>query len=240
MNIELNQEDFFFKISYEKRKSMSLHMDTAGMFQVKAPKGTPEEQIIAFVKNKSKWIAHQQSNLENQLKAITADPPKSKSYQTGETFLYLGKPYTVTIHSLNSNESNRIELHDGELVIFTSTDDPNQLRDVLTRYYYKCCKKIVAQRLEHYKKILNVKFKSFSIEDSPVKWGSCDSNKHLMFNWRLVMADVSLIDYIVVHELCHLEHMNHSRSFWRLVGKVMPDYEKRQYTLQCLNQLMTL
>ena len=240
MNILLNNDDFYFKISYEKRKSLSLHMDTAGMFQVKVPKGTPEENIVTFVKSKSKWIEQQQAYLTKQLKAIAADPPTSKTYQTGEQFLYLGHPYAITIHPLDSNEANRIELQDGALHIYTHFEAPEKLRELLTRYYYKCCKKIVSQRLEHYKKILNVKFKSFSIEDSPVKWGSCDTDKHLMFNWRLVMANVELIDYIVVHELCHLEHMNHSRSFWRLVGKVMPDYERRQYTLQCLNQLMTL
>ncbi len=66
------------------------------------------------------------------------------------------------------------------------------------------------------------------ISDSKSTWGTCDSMRQLTFNWKLAMAPLEVIDYVVVHEMCHLVHLNHDRSFWRLVGKILPNYEQRE------------
>jgi len=96
----------------------------------------------------------------------------------------------------------------------------------LKKFYIKQCKKVIDERVKYYKKQLRVNPKSIEIMDSRTKWGSCDSNRHLKFNYALAMVPLELIDYVVVHELCHIVHMNHDRSFWRLVGSIVPDYKK--------------
>ncbi len=98
--------------------------------------------------------------------------------------------------------------------------------DALKSFYIKASHKFIEERLKLYQPQVKVKYRSFSIENTQIKWGSCSSKRHLTFNWKLIMFPVSAIDYVVVHELCHLIHMNHDRSFWRLVGKIYPKYKE--------------
>ena len=70
-----------------------------------------------------------------------------------------------------------------------------------------------------------------TIEESYNKWGSCNSNRDLTFNWILITKSPEAIDYVVVHEMCHMTHLNHDRSFWRLLGKLLPDYKAYQKEL---------
>lgn len=103
-----------------------------------------------------------------------------------------------------------------------------ELKLRLKKFYISSCKKIVAQRVKIYQQQLRVKPKIIEVVESQKQWGSCNTDKKLTFNYRLAMAPVEIIDYVIVHELCHLLHMNHDRSFWRRVGSILPDYKKRQ------------
>jgi len=98
----------------------------------------------------------------------------------------------------------------------------------LKKFYISSCKKIIGERIKLYQQQLGVKPRIVEVVESKKQWGSCNSNKKIAFNFRLVMAPIEVIDYVIVHELCHLTHMNHDRSFWRRVGSVLPDYKKRQ------------
>jgi predicted metal-dependent hydrolase len=81
---------------------------------------------------------------------------------------------------------------------------------------------------------------TIEVVESKTKWGSCSSDKNLTFNYRLAMAPIEVIDYVIIHELCHLLHMNHDRSFWRRVGSIMPDYKEKQDFLARNGHSMTL
>lgn len=133
--------------------------------------------------------------------------------QNNRKFLYLGKMYAL--HEL-------IEV--GEL-------SEEELKRNLKKFYISSCKKIIRERIEKFQMQLRVKPKSFEVVESIAKWGSCSSSKKLTFNYRLAMAPVEVIDYVIIHELCHLIHMNHDRSFWRRVGSIMPDYKEKQQFL---------
>ena len=99
---------------------------------------------------------------------------------------------------------------------------------------------VVEERIKIYHKQLKVNPKIIEIVESKAKWGSCSSNRKLTFNYRLAMAPIDVIDYVVIHELCHLLHMNHDRSFWRRVGSIMPDYKEKEAYLARNGHLMSL
>jgi predicted metal-dependent hydrolase len=101
----------------------------------------------------------------------------------------------------------------------------------IKKFYVKSSKKIAKERTEYYQNMLKVKPKSIEIVKVGGRWGSCTSEKHITYNFMIATLPIELIDYIVVHELCHLHHMNHDRSFWRKVGSILPDYKKRQDAL---------
>lgn len=102
-----------------------------------------------------------------------------------------------------------------------------ELVQALINFYEKSSKQVTKERTLIYQKILKVNPKSIKIEKSKKRWGSCNTRKEITFNYLIVMLPMELIDYIVVHELCHIHHMNHDRSFWRKVGSIIPDYKKK-------------
>lgn len=145
----------------------------------------------------------------------------TRVFQEKEKFLYLGKVYDL---------DQLIEI--GEL-------NEEELKRDLKKFYISRCKKIIGERILTYQSRLRVKPKTVEIVESTTKWGSCSSSKHVTFNYRLAMAPVEVIDYVIIHELCHLFHMNHDRSFWRRVGSMMRDYKKKQEFLEQYGHLMT-
>ncbi|WP_099192833.1 M48 family metallopeptidase [Tepidibacter mesophilus] len=139
---------------------------------------------------------------------------------------YLGKTYPLYTKVDVSIKKVIIEW-DGKAFICTSPQEGEiDIANAIKLFYTKASKKLIEERLKLYQPQFKVKYKSFSIESHQNKWGSCSSKRHLTFHWKLIMFPLNAIDYVVVHELCHLIHMNHDRSFWRLVGKVYPKYKE--------------
>lgn len=147
---------------------------------------------------------------------------EDRVYQEKGRFLYLGKEYYL--HEL---------IETGEL-------NEEELRRNLKKFYILSCKRIVGERINKYQTQLRVKPKTIEIVESITKWGSCSSSKKLTFNYRLAMAPIEVIDYVIIHELCHLIHMNHDRSFWRRVGSIMPDYKEKQEFLERYGHFLTV
>jgi len=139
---------------------------------------------------------------------------------------YLGKPYPLYSKVDRSVKKVSIEWDGSSFICISPQEGEIEVSNALQSYYTKECRKIIEQRLRIYQPQFKVKYKSFSIENNPTQWGSCSSKRHLTFNWKLVIFPLHAIDYVVVHELCHLMHMNHDRSFWRLLGKIYPNYKE--------------
>lgn len=93
-------------------------------------------------------------------------------------------------------------------------------------HYKKLTKNLVLERLQYYRQFYTFSFKNISVRDQKSRWGSCSSKGNLNFNYRLFLLPPALADYIIVHELCHLQEMNHSRNFWQLVARTKPDYKQ--------------
>lgn len=125
----------------------------------------------------------------------------------------------------------------GEYVSYSEAGIP---QSELSKYYMEKLKSYLDESLNRYSKHMGVKFKDVKITQTKTTWGTCNTGKQLTFNLRLAMAPKGVIDYVVVHELAHLKHMNHDRSFWNTVGKVLPDYKERQGYLKKFGQFMTL
>ncbi len=96
----------------------------------------------------------------------------------------------------------------------------------LKKFYKKECRKIINEKIRAYQPLFKEKVKSVTIESSKVRWGSCDSNRELTFHWQLILYPIEALEYVVIHEMCHMSHLNHDRSFWRLVGKHCPNYKE--------------
>ncbi len=217
MKVQYGNEQIELNVQYGKSKKISIHMDSFGFLTVKVPTNTTQQAIHDVIVKNGAWILEKRRIFENS-KASTID----RTYQNEGVFLYLGKKHFL--HEL-------IEIGDY---------DEATLKLNLKKFYFERCKSIVEERIKNYQTQLKVKPKAIEIVASKGKWGSCSSDKKLTFNYRLAMAPIDVIDYVIVHELCHLLHMNHDRSFWRRVGSVMPDYKEKEAYLANHGVLMTL
>jgi Predicted metal-dependent hydrolase len=107
-----------------------------------------------------------------------------------------------------------------------------EIVDTVGRFYIKNSKQITKERTKIYQELLKVTPRSIKIDKISNRWGSCNSKKEITYHYLISTLPMELIDYIVVHELCHIHHMNHDRSFWRKVGSIMPDYKERMKMLE--------
>lgn len=108
----------------------------------------------------------------------------------------------------------------------------DEIRKKIGQFYRRMARDTILERLEYYKTRLGVNYAQVRIKEQKTRWGSCSGKGNLNFNWKLVMAPSDIIDYVVVHELCHLVHMNHSHNFWKLVERELPDYRARKRWLR--------
>ncbi|MCK5429111.1 MAG: M48 family metallopeptidase, partial [Anaerolineales bacterium] len=112
--------------------------------------------------------------------------------------------------------------------------------EIFTRWYKNQARRVITQRVEKFAKENGFVYKRIRITSAKTRWGSCSSKDSLNFTWRLVMAPIYAIDYVVIHELVHLEEKNHSKAYWYKVKKLMPDYKYRRSWLHDHGQTLTL
>ncbi|QKE75061.1 M48 family metallopeptidase [Arthrobacter citreus] len=228
-------ETISFNVLYKKRKSIGIYIDSYGNVEVQAPKDTPDKNVTEVLEINWELILQKSNEMKERLRG-----PKERAYEFGETFLYLGSSYPIQISHDESIQQDQVVLKKDCLNIIVKQLDEERIQQALKRFYYQQCKAIVEKSIKKYQSNFKVKPSSIRITDSKTNWGTCDSKRQLTFNWKLAMAPQQVIDYVVVHEMCHLIHLNHDRSFWRLVGKIIPDYKERENWLALSSWKMTV
>ena len=106
------------------------------------------------------------------------------------------------------------------------------IREQLYKWYRKQAGMIIEERVRYYAAFMGEEYGQIRIKDQKSCWGSCSGKRNLNFNWHLVLTPMEILDYVVVHELCHLKQMNHSMAFWKEVEKILPDYKERRKWLR--------
>lgn len=239
MQIKYENQMIEIHIERSKRKTMSMFVNKDGSVTVKAPLRYPvDKEILRFTEQKMDWILKQRLYQQER-----EDMRLVRRFETDYSFPYLGEECLVEIQSAKKTS---IAYQDGKIVIRTPfcevlendyEADENKkaiekLQSHLKKWYKEQAMLYISERVEYYKAVIGVTVTDVSIRSRKTQWGSCDSNGCLTFSWRLVMARPEAIDYVVIHELCHRKHMDHSREFWNLVQKYMPDYKNQQQWLE--------
>lgn len=153
-----------------------------------------------------------------------------------KTYLYLGKDYPLQVRI---GQKNIIEFSDK---FYFGLPNIEKSEFYLESWYKQQARKIILERVYLYSTRFGLRFNSVTVGKvaATTRWGSCSSDKNLNFNWKLIMAPLSVIDFVVVHELAHLSELNHSRSFWENVRKMLPLYREYRTWLKRNGHLLTL
>lgn len=205
------------QILRSKRKTIALMISQEGQLIVKAPFFTPLFFIKRLISKKRNWILKKQNQIKTMMNFT-----KPKKFIDGEEFFYLGKKYKLYISDIEN-----IVLKDK---LFFPKNNLKNPTEYIVLWYQNEALGMIKKRVDIYSKLMGVKYKAVKISNAKTRWGSCSSTNSLNFSWKLIMAPLVMIDYVVVHELVHIKHKDHSSKFWDEVKKYIVDYkEKRKW-----------
>lgn len=227
MKIEYGTETIEFSVVYRKRKTIEIGVEPPNIVSVVAPEGMEEDIIQKHVKIKANWIVKKLYEIRT-IQSRQLD----REYINGESFMYMGRNYSLRIVEDKTIKRAMTKLYQGKFIIATPTRDEIKLKESMERWYRQKAYDKVIERVTYYQKYFSIKPSDIKVKEQKKRWASCTSKGELLFNWRCAMAPSFALDYIVVHEMSHLIHMDHSKEFWHLVGRIMPDYEKRREWLK--------
>ena len=212
-------ERFEYVLIRSRRQDVLLKALPGGETRVYAPSWARIRDIDELVRDRAGELKRLHAELEHALERSRLDHPMAE----GSRVCVEGKGYF-----LRRLRGARVSLElSGDLCVLTlpEPEDEERVREALKRALSRRALRRVRERLEYYAPRLDVEFGRVAIRDQRTRWGSCSSNRNLNFNWKLIMAPPEALDYVVVHELCHLIEFNHSPRFWKLVEGQLPEYE---------------
>lgn len=219
MSFQYDTEKIKFAIIKSNRKSLSIAIQPDGNLLVKAPFFMSDSEILKWVKTKTGWIVRQRAKILEQ-----QEMTQPKKYVTGEKFWYLGQEYELEVR-ISAGRAGMVGVAENKIILFSKTADEAEVQKILTDWFVKQAKAVIPKRVRFWAEQIGESYGNVTVKNQRKRWGSCSSVRNLNFNRRLIMAPEAVMDYVVVHELCHLRHMNHSKEFWNEVEKILPDYK---------------
>ena len=216
-----------FDVIFKKRKTMEIAVEPPNSITVTAPIGTKEEELLKKVESKGSWIIQKIYSFKHmQYRHI------QREFVNGESFMYLGRNYSLQIEVDSNIKKPEVKLYRGKFIVKASDKYEENIRKAMEQWYRDKAKEVIELRVKYYQRFFNIEPMNIRIKEQKKRWGSCTSKNELLFNWRCIMAKSNALDYIVVHEMYHMYHKDHSKEFWELVASVLPDYEVRKEWLK--------
>lgn len=164
----------------------------------------------------------------------------SRKYRNGEIFIYQGKEFPMELIYDKTTPKRRVAFDNGKLKVTVNTRSIEVRKALIKVWYVEQAKMLFFKRVHYYNQYIGMPIHWIRIKEQKSRWGSCSSLGNLNFNWKLVIAPPEILDYVVVHEMCHYKHMNHSKEFWKEVEKILPDYKERKKWLQVNGQYLNI
>lgn len=208
----------------EKRETLGITVDRDGSLILAAPPEAPVEKLEAFVDEKREWIYQKLDEKE----MLLSQRPPSREYVNGEGFWYLGRKHRLKLVEPEA-DTPPLRLHQGRFELHEDRvkDGP----EVFKAWYREHLKPRVERLSDEYARRLHTEHGGVHVQKLGHRWGSCGKNDRLNYHWRTALLPRELIEYVVAHEVAHLIEEGHGQRFWRLVERVMPDYEERRARL---------
>lgn len=220
-----------FRIEHSDRSRLAIAVHPDKRVEVAAPKGVSTEQVLQRVQKRAAWIFRQWRYFD-QFQPAQPGP----RFVSGETHLYLGRQYRLKVHR---GSPEAVKLVGRFLHVWTKDrDDRNRIGMLVERWYRDHAERVLAQRLRTYLEstptLKHAREPCMMIRRMTHRWGSCTKAGNILLNLDLIKAPVHCVDYVIVHELCHLQIHNHSPAFYRLLTRCMPDWERRKRRLEAV------
>lgn len=224
------------KITFEikrsnRKKTTAIHVTPTATVVISVPRDLEEDRVCEIVEKKARWILEKKEFMRSRSHFNMA-----KEFVSGESFLYQGKQYRLKV-TKSSARGNTCRLVAGRLQVQIGEDldaesHKEAVKNTLVEWYRKHAEEKILGRLPLIARKAGIKPKAVQIKNQNKRWGSCSRTGVVRFNWKVVMAPISVMDYVIAHELCHLVHGNHSPQFWQKVQTICPEYNLKRRWLR--------
>ena len=208
-----------------RRKTAAIQVQQ-GVVQVVVPQTLSQQAIDDLIAKKSNWI--RQKLVLQQSVPVS----KPKQFVSGESFTYLGRNYRLKVLT---GQLQPVKLKHGYLQVTVPAEQKSdyqlirhQLRDW---YLHRAIDKLETKTIKYADK-MGLQPTQIKVKEYKSRWGSCNSRGQISYNWKIIMTPHRMIDYVVIHELCHLIHLNHSKEYWQQVRSMVSDYQDRRNWLK--------
>jgi predicted metal-dependent hydrolase len=222
-----SDKDISYEIVRSRRSTADIVVERNGKIVVRAPATCPDKRIEDIVEAKRYWIYKTLAQWRD-LNATRI----LREYRNGEGFLYLGRSYRLL---LLADQEAPVELKDGRFCLRRDLVDRGDLvaaQAAFRDYYVLRGQERIRERVKYYVPKVGVELNGMDVRELGYRWASCSPSGKLAFHWKCMMAPPKIIDYIVVHELCHMHQGDPTDAFWNEVDKILPDYEERKEWLR--------
>lgn len=209
-------------VKKSNRKTVSIFVERDGSVSARVPEKLDSEEIKEVLISKEYQI---HKNLAEW--KLLNDRSVEREFVNGQSFLYLGRNYRL---QLIESDDNQLRFSKGRF--YLSQSEKSKAKEHFTRFYRNKLKEKLPSIVNRYKKQLGVQPKEIKVMELQNRWASCSKIGNVNFHWKCAMAPIDVLHYIVVHELAHLIHLNHTPEFWNEVDKVLPSYEKQKHWLK--------
>ncbi len=224
-SINYGSKSIKFHLDFSNRKTLGIKVHPDNSVHVAAPFDSEMDKIEAKVKQKARWIIKQQNEFLSYLPKLA-----ERKFINGETHLYLGRQYLLEI---NPSKKNEVKISRNKLIVNHIVKSKPE--SVLEKWYIEKAelhfKKLIHEVLPLFNKY-QVSTPTIQIKKMKKRWGSCSANGNIILNLELIKASKGSIEYVIIHELCHLIHHNHTKAFYELLDSIMPDWKKWKNKLE--------
>ena len=198
-----------------KRRTIGLQINDRGL-TVSMPLRASEKWLHSVLQEKAGWVIDKLENWQSKKVPV-------QKWENGEPILFRGEAFSLSVNPGHARTPP--QLTPSELIIHVADcDNQTAIKRAVLQWYKREALRVFAECLEHFTPLMKVAPRELKLTSARTQWGSCTSQGVVRLNWQLVTMPLHLIDYVVVHELAHLQEMNHSPAFWRVVESVCPDY----------------
>ena len=227
--VELNRVSVAYLLVRSSRRSIGMEVSAQGL-TVRAPLRASHTVIESVLREKTRWILQKLSD-----RAVRVDSMPRVHWQDGSSMPFLGGELQLRLHPQAPRTGELLSIGPQRWVLHLRADveaSAEQVRAVVAAWWLRHARQLLTERLQHYAPAMGVQWRSLRLSNARTRWGSAKADGSIMLNWRLLHYRLPVLDYVVIHELAHLRHMDHSPHFWAVVESVCPDYLQLRQALK--------
>ncbi len=229
--VEYGSEEVEFDLFYLDKKHLSISVTPDSQVKVYAPAGKTLDQVLARVRRRMPWIIKQKRHF-NKFKP----PLPPRQYVSGETHIYLGRQYRLKV--IRAKEES-VKLKGKYLYVRTpDRNDSERIKVLVENWYNEHARAVYEKKLEGCYQVARkygVPYPGIKMRRMKTRWGSCSKSGDILLNTELIKAPIHCVEYVIMHELCHMKVRNHDKEFYKLLSRCMPDWKRRKKRLESVS-----